>query len=251
MSEQPYKQPPITEAVIEFRFAAPVEASDIAKVSADFASLYPLQHPAVDFRVHVNLTSGPQSQDTVQRIETHGSRLSTEDQAQIFLIWPTNFVFSQLSPYPGWNVFFERFQRDWTIWKKALGYRKITRIGMRYINRIDIPVTEGPVIQHEDYLNIYPHLPTEFPPLTGYSVATQFPIPDIRCVITINSLSVPSPLLGHAAFTVDVDIAREDDPPQNDVSLYALLNQIRVKKNEIFEACIKPRARELFKPWQA
>jgi uncharacterized protein (TIGR04255 family) len=70
-------------------------------------------------------------------------------------------------------------------------------------------------------------------------------------MLTLNSSSAPSPLLGHAAFIVDEDIAKEGDPPQNDDAIYALLNQIRVKKNEIFEACITPRARELFKPCQA
>jgi uncharacterized protein (TIGR04255 family) len=250
MSEQPYKQPPITEAVIELRFATPIEADDIARASAALKSLYPVQQPIRDVRVHVNLPSGQEAVTTAHPIETHGNRLSTEDQTQIVLVWPAMFVFSQLAPYPGWYAFFERFCRDWALWKRTLGYRRITRIGVRYINRIDIPAT-APIIQQEDYLNIYPHLPEEFQAVTAYSVVTQLPVPDIGCVLTLNSSSAPSPLLGHAAFVVDQDIAKEGDPPQNDEGIYALLNQIRVKKNEIFEACIKPRARELFKPWQA
>jgi uncharacterized protein (TIGR04255 family) len=158
-------------------------------------------------------------------------------------------VFSQLAPYPGWDVFFERFCRDWAAWKRTLGYRKITRIGVRYINRIDIPAT-APIIEHEEYLNIYPHMPTELQSLMAYSVVAQLPLPDIGCILTLNSSSAPSQLLGHAAFIVDQDIGKDDDPPQSDEEIYALLNQIRVKKNEVFEACITPRARELFKPCQ-
>jgi uncharacterized protein (TIGR04255 family) len=251
MSEQPYKQPPITEAVIELRFATPIEASDIAKVSAKFKSLYPQQQPITDVRVHLNLPSGQQPITTARPIETHGSRLSTPDQTQIVLIWPAMFVFSQLAPYPGWDAFFERFHRDWTLWKRAMSYRKITRIGVRYINRIDVPAGDVPIIQHEDYLNIYPHVPAEFQALTAYSVVTQLPIPDIECMLTLSSLSAPSPLLGHAAFIIDQDIAKEGDPPQNDDAIYTLLSQIRSKKNQVFEACVKPRARELFKPCQA
>jgi uncharacterized protein (TIGR04255 family) len=165
-------------------------------------------------------------------------------------VWPAAFVFSQLALYPGWDVFFDRFSRDWVVWKRTLGYRKITRIGVRYINRIDIPETL-PVVPYEDYLNIYPHIPAAFGELSSYSVAVQLSLNDIGCILTLNSSSLPSPLLGHGAFLVDQDIVKEADPPQNDVELYALLNQIREKKNEIFEACIKPRARELFKPCQA
>ena len=250
MSEQPYKKPPITEAVIELRFATPIDADDIAKVSTALKSLYPLQQPIRDVRVHLNLPSGQQDVTTAHPIETHGNRLSTEDQTQIVLVWPTMFVFSQLAPYPGWDVFFERFCRDWVVWKRILSYRKITRIGVRYINRIDIPDT-APIIQHEEYLNVYPEVPAEFQALTAYNVVVQSPLPEIGCMLTLNSSSAPSPLLGHAAFIVDEDIAKEGDPPQNDDAIYALLNQIRVKKNEIFEACITPRARELFKPCQA
>jgi hypothetical protein len=41
VSEQPYKRPPITEAVIEMRFDAPIDLSEIQKVSGDFAACYP------------------------------------------------------------------------------------------------------------------------------------------------------------------------------------------------------------------
>jgi uncharacterized protein (TIGR04255 family) len=248
MSEQPYKQPPITEAVIELRFATAIETDDITKVSAALKSLYPLQQPNRGIEVRLNVPPpGQQGVTAAHPIETHGNRLSTEDQTQIVLVWPAQFVFSQLAPYPGWDVFFERFCRDWAVWKRTLGYRKITRIGVRYINRIDIPAT-APIIEHEEYLNIYPHMPMDFQSLMAYSVVAQLPLPDIGCILTLNSSSAPSQLLGHAAFIVDQDIAKDGDPPQNDEGIYTLLNQIRVKKNEVFEACIKPRARELFKP---
>jgi uncharacterized protein (TIGR04255 family) len=249
MSEQPYKQPPITEAVIELRFATPMETGEIEKVSAALKSLYPLQQPIRGVGVHLNLPPGRDGATTAQPIETHGNRLSTADQTQIALVWPAQFIFSQLAPYPGWGVFFERFCRDWALWKRTLSYRKITRIGVRYINRIDILATTTPIIEQEEYLNIYPHLPAKLDPVTSYSVVAQLPIRDIGCILTLNSSSAPSPLLGHAAFIVDQDIAIERDPPQKDEDIYALLSQIRVKKNEIFEACITPRARELFKPW--
>jgi len=44
----------------------------------------------------------------------------------------------------------------------------------------------------------------------------------------------------------DQDLYKENNIPQNDDGLYNLLNQIHVKKNAVFEACITDRARELF-----
>lgn len=251
MTEQPYKEPPITEAVIELRFAAPLEMGEVEKVSAVLKSFYPVHQPVRGVGVHLNVPPGREGATTAQPIETHGHKLSTEDQTQIAVVWPAQFIFSQLAPYPGWDVFFERFCRDWALWKRTLSYRKITRIGVRYINRVDISIETTPIIQQEDYLNIYPHLPPSLEPVISYSVVAQVMIPEIGSILTLNSSSSPSPLLGHAALIVDQDIAKERDPPQNDEGVYALLNQIRVKKNEIFEACITSRTRELFKPWQA
>ena len=81
-----------------------------------------------------------------------------------------------------------------------------------------------------------------------YAVQAQLHIADIGCDLTLNSSVVPSPLLGHRSFVIDQDIGK-DNPPQNDDGIYNLLNQIRVTKNRVFEACITDRARELFEPW--
>jgi hypothetical protein len=77
MSEQPYKQPPITEAVIELRFATAIEADDITKVSAALKPLYPLQQPIRGIEVRLNVPP-PGQQGVTAAHETHGSRLSTD-----------------------------------------------------------------------------------------------------------------------------------------------------------------------------
>jgi len=77
-------------------------------------------------------------------------------------------------------------------------------------------------------------------------VQAVLPVVDIGCKLTLNSAAVPAPILDHASFVIDQDIAKEVDPPQSDEAIYELLNQIRVRKNNVFEACISNRARELF-----
>jgi uncharacterized protein (TIGR04255 family) len=57
---------------------------------------------------------------------------------------------------------------------------------------------------------------------------------------------VPSPILNHASFVIDQDIVKEINPPQSDESIYELLNEIRERKNKVFEDCIRDPARELF-----
>jgi hypothetical protein len=52
--DQPYKTPPITEAMIEIRFALPpIDAANLEKASASFASSYPLQQSVKNLGVEV------------------------------------------------------------------------------------------------------------------------------------------------------------------------------------------------------
>lgn len=246
MAEQPYKRPPITEAVIAISFAAPIDSRDLAKVNSDFAKVYPQHQDARNLNLELVMPPTPDLSPgtNIQRDEI-GHRRSSDDQTQIIIVWPSVFVFSQLAPYPGWDEFFARFARDWEFLKKAVGYRRISRIGVRYINRIDIPVT-GNLTYYEEFLKIYPKLPQEIGPVLAYGIQTQLPYPEIEGNITINSASIPSPLLYHVSFLFDQDIYKETNVPQNNDDLYNLLNRIHVKKNEVFEACITDRARELF-----
>jgi uncharacterized protein (TIGR04255 family) len=247
VSEQPYKQPPITEAVIEIRFADPMPPAEVAKLSETFKSPYPQEQVVTDLSVQLYLPHHRQETTQAKAIEKRGHRRSSPDQTELLLLWPENFVISQLAPYPGWDAFFARFQRDWSLWKRSVSYKKISRIVVRYINRIDIPM-EGPVTHEEEFLKVYVHMPEELGPTTAWAVQAQLRLPDMGCKLTLNSSVVPSPLLGHVAFVLDQDVSKEDAPPQSDTEIYELLNQIRAKKNAIFESCITDNARRLFKP---
>jgi uncharacterized protein (TIGR04255 family) len=245
MAEQPYQRPPITEAVIEVRFATPLAPSDVDKASRAYAAFYPLDRPIRNVDVALGLPPGLTDRPTAQVNQQLGHRRSTTDLSEILLVWPSTFVVSQLAPYPGWNIFFARFVRDWKGWKRETEFRKVTQIGVRFINRIDVPIKNG-IIEEAEYLNVYPKLPASFGTITGYGVQVQLPVLDIGCKLTISSAAVPSPLLGHGSFLLDLDISKDSDPPQNDDAIYELLNSIRAKKNDTFEACVTDRARELF-----
>ena len=245
VSQQPYHRPPITEAVIEIRFSTPVDQTSLDKVNSDFASSYPLQQTVRNLEVAFGVPPKIEDSPTAQVNQAVGRRRSSEDLSEIIVLWPLAFEMAQLAPYPGWRDFFERFDRDWNIWKRNIGYRKIGRIGVRFINRIDIPLI-GTVIEESDYLRVYPKLPESLGPMTTYGLQAQLPPDDKGFKVTLNSASVPSPLLNHGSLILDQDVAVEINVPQNDQEIYTLLDQIRAKKNAVFEDCVTPRARELF-----
>jgi uncharacterized protein (TIGR04255 family) len=245
VSDQPYRRPPITEAVIEMRFATALSQAEVEKASDKMSSLYPADQPMLNLGVSLAVPQGMAQEVTTQVNKELGHRRSTPDISEIALIWPSAFIVSQLAPYPGWDNFFARFVRDWAVWKRASAFRKVIQIGVRYINRIDVPI-ENEIIEESKFLNVYPKTPASFDHLRGYGVQTRLYLKDIDCNLSVNSSAVPSPLLSHGSFLLDIDIFMTNDPPQKDEDIYCLLNKIRVKKNETFEACITNRARELF-----
>jgi uncharacterized protein (TIGR04255 family) len=251
MSGQPYKTPPITEAVIEVRFAETLDLTELDKGARQLSSVYSHQDDVRNLGFAVGMSPLGPPQATIN--EQQGRRLTSDDLTQIAILWPANFVVAQLAPYPGWEEFFGRFSRDWTLWKRAIGYRKVARVGVRYINRIDVPtVTDttaanSPTMDQTAYLNVYPQLPASLRPVANYAVQAQVPLDDIGCGLIINSGAVPSPVLGYKSYLLDFDIYREPDPPQNDEGIYELLNRIRVKKNQVFDDCVSERAKETFR----
>lgn len=245
MVEENYNNAPITEAVIEIKFSDPIEQAVIDKVSDRLAREYPQDQKIRTVKFQVSQDSGEAPSAAVEQ-SALGHRRASVDMAELLVLTASAFVLSQLAPYQGWEAFHRRFTRDWKTWKRVVGFREISRIGVRYINRIDIPIS-GPTVEFEDYLNIYAKIPEILGPVDGYAVQAILAVPDINCRIRLNSAVVPSPILNHMSILFDQDISKDADPPQSDADIKGLLNKIRVKKNEIFEACITDRARQLFR----
>ena len=240
MTKPEYNRPPITEALIEIRFSSIIEESKLKKLIKKFEKYYPNLRPIESrhYELNVENTISPKAIETT-------FRLSSQDMSQIVVLRKSAFLLSQLAPYKSWEDLISRFERDWKLYKKHVGHHQIERIGVRYINRIDIPKS-GSLIHENEYLNIYPKQPESLSPFLNYAIQTQSQLEDIGSVLTINSAVVQSPVPECMSIVVDQDIAREIEPPQSTEGLISFLNEVRTKKNSVFESCITDKSRELF-----
>ncbi len=243
---QKYKRPPITEAVISVGIRAPLDADKLAKIHKRLLDRYPAPTQRVVSQFDVEITeNGPK----INANQAYGYKMQSGDGAEVALIFPNQIVTSRLAPYEGWEALFARAQENWEIWKRLAGWHEISRVGVRYINRLDIPDPESAPIRLEDYLMVNPRMPQGeggLPPMTHFVVNTVTPLGRDDCRLVLNISNVPSPLVKTASFALDIDIANEQKPPQNDEGIWQLLARIREYKNEIFESCITDKARALF-----
>jgi uncharacterized protein (TIGR04255 family) len=236
-----YNRPPIIEAVIELRLTKPVENRVIERAATSLQAEYPFRHPEQGREIKVDAATGK----TEANLAWTGQKLTSLDGADNALLRPMSFISSRLGPYLGWDQFKDRSKRDWGLWRKAAGALDLSRIGLRYVNRIDVPSVPATPVRLEDYLNCYPHMPDERP-LHSYTMQMTQSIPADNCMLTINSASVVPPVIGFYSFVLDIDVFREMEMPRRDDDVWELLEKMRDHKNRVFESCITDRSRALF-----
>jgi uncharacterized protein (TIGR04255 family) len=236
-----YKRAPIVEAVIEIRFEQPLSRDEVDKLLTRFKPDYAFSDPYASIGVAVDVAG--RRADFQEH--SSGYRLASADRADVLLVTMAHMSCSRLAPYLGWDTLRARAHGHWATWKRTIGYRKIQRIGVRYINRIDIPAAAEQTVRIPTYLRVYPEI-GGMKILAGYAMQLSGPLGEDSCGLVIHSSLLPSPLVDHLSIILDVDISRESDVPQKDDEIWALIDRIRVQKNHIFEASVTERARELF-----
>ena len=173
-------------------------------------------------------------------------RLSSDDQIDVCLLRPDALAVARLAPYPGWDEFIERVRRDWAISNDILGRLRLSRIGLRFINRIDVPISSG-TIRVEDYLTVLAKPPdADENPLAEFRLQTRQFFADMNLELRLTSGPWTSPLSEHISMLLDLDVVRRNEIPSKDEGLWQLLQLMRELKNHTFEACITKKSRELF-----
>lgn len=247
-SSRKYKKPPITEAIINFGFGEPIDAGTIAKFKSKLSNEYPLSTDWKETTIAVN----PGTRATTFQDAVTGYRLSSLDQADVFIAGDTRYAVARLAPYTGWEHLRDRARRGWDLLRILTEYRKIVQIGVRFINRVDIPVEQiakdaqgESFVRTEDFFQFYLDIKQPpFPPLASHMMQAVFPLDDGKVVV--NSGSVPSPLLNHFSYALDIDVVRDRNVPQSDKQIWTYVDSVREQKNQLFEASITDRSRALF-----
>ena len=217
-----YPKAPITEAIINLHVqpAERTSVADVARCHEGEEGSYPNRK---DIQIAKGLIEVGPRVSTAVSAQHVGFMYTSSDQKQVYQVTLDGFSFSRLAPYESWDAFCHEARRLWQIYRERLKPAAVTRQAVRYVNRLDIQA------------------------LAGYFMQLQIPMDDIQCKLLLNETIGESPKPGCVALILDIDLFREDDIPKDEEGIWQLFEILRVRKNEIFEACITDRARELFK----
>lgn len=238
-----YPHPPITEAVIDIQCIAARSTEGLDKVNTGEASYTTVEKL---FAARSQMVLGPDANAVATAsAETIGYLFRSDDGLHICQARANGFTFSRLAEYTSWDEVSTEARRLWEKYRTIATPTSITRVALRYVNRLDLPL---PVTDFSLYLRTAPQLSTDLPQgLSGYFMQLQLPMPHIQGACIINQTIIEPPAKPNTVSVVlDIDVFRTSDFATNEAQLWEQLEQLRHEKNRVFESCITPEARRLF-----
>ncbi|MCA1595197.1 MAG: TIGR04255 family protein [Chloroflexi bacterium] len=234
-----YSRAPITEAVIDVRITPGAPLDGLSVVGEGEEERYPLRkellqvHGQIDIGPHPNTSAGQRP---------CGNLFISRDERQACQFRTDGFAFSRLAPYETWEALRDEAGRLWNRYRSRLGAFDITRVGLRYINRIDIPF---PQVELKDYFNTTPEVAPQlhYNALSAYYMQLQIPQPDLDATLIIRETFSEPSTTGVVSVILDIDLFVEASIGEEE--LWPRLESLRVRKNEVFEASITDHTREL------
>jgi len=238
-----YRNPPIVEAVCEFRFPpdSPWDLTIPGLVYERLKGTFPQKRPAPAFGFGIRLGQG----SVEQRLEpTTRMQFLRQDGNVLVQVGPNLLAVNHLKPYPGWEAFVPMIQQAYRAYVETAPPTAIQRIGLRYINRVELP---GPRVELEEYLNFYPHLGDDLPQDYGeFTVRIQTAFNALRDGLQMTLTSADAGNADVNVFVLDMDyfLAKPGTITTNEA--FSWVNEAHDRLEQIFEGCISDKLRQLF-----
>lgn len=236
-----YSNPPIKEAVFDIQVTGLdyITEEDIENLHPFFEVNYPQKKKTLnifgDFEIKQN-----DEINSFTKTQFRGVIFSNKKNNKQVQFRVDGFTLNFLSPYSDWDEFYKEALLLWEIYFNALKPKKINRIGLRYINKIEIPL---PLVSFQEYILNMPPIPKSLPQLYN-SFFMQIQVPcennEYNAVIT-ETIETPTKEL--VPFILDIDIFKEINDNNFEFTDF---NYLRSMKNLIFEDFITDKTRNLF-----
>ena len=167
------------------------------------------------------------------------------EQQSVFQARYDRLIYSKLQPYQSWELVRDEAERLWTAYAEIANPESISHIGLRYVNRLDFP---APVLHLRDWLVTAPTIaPGISQVLAGYTMQLLLPQPDLpRTVAAVTQALVESQSPDRVSIVLDIDMRMELRSPGEARDVWKRIEQLHTRENEVFEASITERTRELF-----
>ncbi|MEQ1571871.1 MAG: TIGR04255 family protein [Myxococcota bacterium] len=247
MPRRIYPRPPITEAVVDFRFSPTVTGERLlAAVRDALGDSYTGQVKQQEL-LQLQATRGPTGVAAAARSSVHLTLLTSEDGLRLVGCGDGMLSVHVLAPYPGWVVFLEQTTSVVRATSSLIAESGFNQIAVRYIDRMALPVGEG--VSFNDLLVAFPAKPEAMPDsVLGFQYVTQTLEPTDGTFASMVLASAPPDAEGRPVAIFDLTVWRQGTPVAGvmDDEWVTVVEQLHVRQRDIFEDSITDKLRETF-----
>jgi len=236
-----YTNPPVLEAICEFRFNrdTPWDTAIPGLLYEKLREEFPLREDRLvhewDSEWYPTRTLGP-------IVKVPKVIFLSETKNFLVEVGRRQLAVHAIRPYPSWSAWKAQIMKAWENLCKVVEVKGFRRIGLRYVNKIEMPNFEGDL---KRYFHFYPCFGECLPQnILDFLLVVQYVYEEgrDRCVVSLGRPLKPN------TFFLDIDyfVSQPDKVPVSDVPSWVEKAHCRVE--EIFEGCITDRLRQLFGP---
>ncbi|MCK4358599.1 MAG: TIGR04255 family protein [Candidatus Cloacimonetes bacterium] len=243
---QVFQNAPITEALLDIRVKLPehITINDIESFYKKVKDKFPEKKARKQFKVNIDLSSKAQFSEVQSPSKIDGYLFRSSIEKKVVQSRMDGFTFNKLKPYNNWNSFSSEARQLWNIYYEMFKPLKITRIALRYINRINIPL---PFENFKEYILTIPEISSDLPQgLSNFFMQLNIPNTKINAMAVINETMKKITRDNKLPFIFDIDVFQINDYSNNTENIWEEFEKLRVFKNEIFFNSLTQKAKELF-----
>jgi uncharacterized protein (TIGR04255 family) len=238
-----YASPPVAEALAELYFEG--SSWDVTTPGSFYERVkdrFPKKARLEQIGLEVELGPGVAN----ARMDGTGGRavFKNEDETRLVQVGADTLVVNQLPQYPHFEAWRDVLLEMLPIYREVAAPTTIVRLGMRYINRIEIAQA---YVQMEDFFRVYPEMPPEIGLAHGdFLVRLQIParVPGHTILLTFGKAPTNEP--SSHAFVLDLyDVIPLDGPGSFDM-IEQRLNEAHENIEWVFEHAITDATRAIF-----
>ena len=239
-----YNNAPIREAIFDIRVEGLKNSNleQLENLFEVFKEIYPIKQKKINLAGKIEIVED--SVKTPFSSQLNGFVFKTQDEGRQVQVRLDGFTFNWVNNYSEWNEFSAEAFRLWSIYRNEFSNLKISRIALRYINRIKIPL---PISEFQDYIVNMPPIPASLPQsYSNFFMRIEVPCDKGETSIVLSE-TIENPTKEYLPFILDIDVYKLGDLSSLDNNqLQSKFEELRNLKNITFENCITDKTRNLF-----
>ncbi len=238
---------PIVEAIVDFRVRLPAgfEIACFKELHPQFQSDYPNVEDRKLVEHKFEQSPGKEPSHSTKDHGVIGYFFRSADKANLVQFRRDGFTFNRLKPYTSWEQVFPEAMRLWKTYVETCRPVEVSRIAVRYINRLMLPGLE---VEFGDFLTAPPALPKQMPPfVSGFVSRVVIHDPASNTTAAVVQALEPPTENRYLPVILDIDVFQEDVSNLVADELLARFATLREMKNRAFFGSITDKTLEMLK----